>query len=67
METEMESDLVLDEKVISEYRTRLTRLQELLGRTCRRHQAVFAMLIADPGLTAICSKSLCRLGVLRPA
>ena len=67
METELESDLVLDEKVISEYRARLHRLQELLGRSCRRHHAVFATLIADPGLMEVCSKNLCRLGILRPA
>jgi hypothetical protein len=66
METEMESDLVLDDAVISEYRTRLGRLQEQLGRGCRRRQAVFATLIADAGLKSICAKTLCRLGVLRP-
>ena len=67
METELESDLVLEEKVIAEYKMRLTRLQETLGRSCRRQHAVFATLVADPGLMAICSHSLCRAGVLRPA
>ncbi len=67
METLLESDLVLDEKVISDYRSRLQRLQELLGLSCRRKQAVFTTIIADPGLMAICAKTLCRLGLLRPA
>lgn len=67
LETRLESDLVLDEKVISEYRMRLLRLQELLGRSCRRKQAVFSTVIADPGLMEVCAKNLCRLGLLRPA
>ncbi len=67
LETELESDLVLEQKVIAEYKTRLTRLQEALGRSCRRQHAVFATLVADPGLMAICAESLCRTGVLRPA
>jgi hypothetical protein len=67
LETQLESDLVLDEKVISEYRQRLSRLQELLGVSCRRKQAVFTTLIADSGLREVCAKSLCRLGLLRPA
>lgn len=67
LETQLESDLVLEEKVISEYRTRLHRLQELLGTSCRRKQAVFSTVIADAGLMAICAKSLCRIGLLSPA
>jgi hypothetical protein len=67
LETQLESDLVLEEKVISEYRTRLARLQELLGQSCRRKQAVFSTIIADVGLKEICAKTLCRLGLLRPA
>ncbi len=67
METDMESDLVLDDQMIAAYQSRLNRLQELLARECRRRQAVFAPLIADAGLKSICSKTLCRLGVLKPA
>jgi hypothetical protein len=67
LETQLESDLVLEENVISEYRTRLHRLQELLGTSCRRKQAVFSTVIADAGLMAICANSLCRIGLLRPA
>ncbi len=67
LETEMESDLVVDEPVIAQYKTRLKRLQDSLSQSCRRQHAVFATLVADPGLTTICSQVLCRLGVLRPA
>lgn len=67
LETDLESDLVLDDRVISDYQKRLTRLQESLGRSCRRQQAVFATLIADAGLWAICANDLCRSGVLQPA
>lgn len=67
LETDLESDLVLDEKVISDYQARLKSLQETLGQSCRRRRAVFTTLIADGGLIDLCSQSLCRLGVLQPA
>ena len=67
LETELESDLVLDEKIIADYKSRLHRVQESLGRSCRRQRAVFSTLIADAGLVELCKNNLCRLGILQPA
>ena len=67
LETDLESDLVLDEKNIADYLSRLNRLKETLGKSCRRRRAVFATLIADAGLTEICKSNLCRLGILEPS
>lgn len=67
VETGRELDLVLNRKVVSDYKGRLQRLQEDLARQARRCHATFVPVIADRGLTSICREDLCRSGVLRMA
>lgn len=62
-----QTDLMLDRRAIAAYRERLSRLQDELGRSCRRAHATFVTLIADRGLAALCRGELSAAGLLRPA
>ena len=67
IETGRELDLVLNRKVVAEYKGRLQRLQEDLALQARRCHATFVPIIADRGLASVCREDLCRSGVLRMA
>ena len=67
VETGQQADLLLDRRAIERYRERLLRLQEELGRSCRRVHAPFVTLVADRGLAPLCRNDLCAAGLLRPA
>lgn len=67
VETGHETDLFLNRKVVSEYRQRLTHLQEELSLHCRRHHATFATLTAESGLARLCREELTQAEILRTA
>lgn len=67
LETGHESDLVIDQRAVESYLSRLNALQEDLLRNCRRIHATFTTLVADRGLAALCRDDLCACGLLRVA
>ena len=62
-----QSDLLIDQRAIAGYRERLARVQEELGRECRRVHARFVALVAEHGLARLCREELCAAGLLRAA
>ncbi len=66
IETHAEVDLMIDPKTIALYKERLGRLQAELSQNCRRAHATFVTVVADSGLTSICSTELSRSQILRP-
>lgn len=66
VETGGEVDLVVDRRTITAYKERLNQLQQALSRSCRRAGSLFATLVADRGLAALCRDDLCTTGMLRP-
>ncbi len=67
VETNAETDLVVDRTMIANYKRRLTHLQEELARSCRRVHAPYVALTADRGLEALCRDELTAAEILRPA
>jgi uncharacterized protein (DUF58 family) len=67
IETGLEAEIVLDRPAIDAYKSRLQSLQDELLRNCRRVHGVFATLVAERGLAALCRNELCAAGVLRVA
>jgi len=67
IETDDQTDLVVDRAAIESYRARLGALQQELVRNCRRAHATFVSLVADRGLPALCRDDLCAAGLLRIA
>jgi uncharacterized protein (DUF58 family) len=64
-ETEQESDLIINPQRITEYRTRLARLQSELGQACRRAHALFVTVAAEKSLMHVCHEDFCQAGLLR--
>ena len=65
VETQHESDLVIDRAAIAAYMKRLGLLQDELLKGCRRCHASFVTLVADRGLASLCRDDLCASGMLR--
>jgi uncharacterized protein (DUF58 family) len=67
LETGAEADIVIDQRAVRSYLSRLNALQEDLLRNCRRIHATFTTLVSDRGLAALCRDDLCASGLLRVA
>lgn len=67
VETQEEAELVIDQRAIASYRSRLRSLQDELLRNCRRAHGVFVTLIAEKGLPNLCRQELSQSGILRIA
>lgn len=65
IETEAETDAVLDRGTVARYLSRLKVLQDELLRNCRRAHADMVVLVADRGLPELCRDELCECGFLR--
>ena len=66
-ETAAEADLLINASAIDDYLQRLRRLQRGLVRACRRAEATFVTVEAEPGLEQVCREDLCGSGILRVA
>ncbi len=66
-ETAGEADLVINSTAVDDYLERLRRLQRGLVRACRRAEATFVTVEAEPGLEQACREDLCGAGILRVA
>ena len=66
-ETAGEADLMINGRAIDDYLERLRRLQRGLVQACRRAEATFVTVEAEPGLEQACREDLCGAGILRVA
>lgn len=65
VESGQEIDLLLQRQMVTEYLSRLQRVQQDLREAARRHQATFLTVTAERGLAETCRQDLCTVGVLR--
>ncbi len=65
LESEDETDMIINRKAVSEYMERLARLQAEISKNCRRAHATFVTLVVDRGLQTLCREDLCAVGILR--
>jgi len=65
IESQEQSDLIIDHAVIERYKNRLQNLKRGLQTEFRRCNGRFVTVIADDGLDSICLKQLCEVGMLR--
>ncbi len=67
VESDEQSDLIIDHGVIDRYQKRLANLQNQLQSEFRRCRGTFVNCVAERGLDAICLQQLCESGILRVA
>lgn len=67
IEAGVQTDLLINRKAIEAYKQRLARLQEGLGRACRRVHARHTVLVAERGLESLCRNELVGSEMLRLA
>lgn len=65
-ESSESADLRINTVTINRYKGRLARLQLQLRESVQRAGGVFATVVAEDELQAVCAKDLCRAGILRP-
>jgi uncharacterized protein (DUF58 family) len=65
VETGGETDMIINQDRVQQYKERLHRLQTSLARASRRVHAPFVTLVAERGLIELCQTDLCQAGILR--
>ena len=67
IETDEQIDIFLDDASVTEYRRRLSDLQQHLARSCRRAGGTLVTITSSQAMLSACANHLCECGLLTPA